>query len=122
MPLALRHQYTLALMAAAVLLVVYGVLAYFFLPLVWKRFEHQRALAGFSMVTRTADGIPGDAINVGLDRKIGDWSVDVRHEMKPSWSEPRALHRDVGQVIGDELANLGVAFDAGNDFQVDLRL
>jgi hypothetical protein len=66
MPLALRHEYTLALIAVAALLVVYGVLAYFFLPLVWKRYEHQKALAGFAMVTRTSDGIPGDPINVGL--------------------------------------------------------
>jgi LssY C-terminus len=66
MPLALRHQYTLAVIAVAALLVVYGVLAYFFLPLVWKRYEHQKALAGFAMVTRTSDGIPGDPINVGL--------------------------------------------------------
>jgi hypothetical protein len=66
MPLALRHDYTRALIAVAALLVVYGVLAYFFLPLVWKRYEHQKALAGFAMVTRTSDGIPGDPINVGL--------------------------------------------------------
>jgi LssY C-terminus len=63
---ALRHEYKLALVAVAALLIVYGVLAYFFLPLVWKRYEHQRALAGLSMVTRTGDGIPGDPINVGL--------------------------------------------------------
>jgi hypothetical protein len=66
MALALRHDYKLALTAVAVLLAVYGVLAYFFLPLVWKRYEHQKALAGFAMVTRTSDGIPGDPINVGL--------------------------------------------------------
>jgi hypothetical protein len=66
MPLALRHDYRLALTAVAVLLVVYGILAYFFLPLVWKRYEHQKALAGLSMVTRTGDGIPGDPINVGV--------------------------------------------------------
>jgi hypothetical protein len=66
MRFALRHDYTRALIAVAVLLVVYGVLAYFFLPLVWKRYEHQKALAGFAMVTRTGDGIPGDPINVGL--------------------------------------------------------
>jgi hypothetical protein len=54
------------LIAIGVLLIVYGVLAYFFLPLVWKRYEHQKALAGLSMVTRTSDGIPGDPINVGL--------------------------------------------------------
>jgi hypothetical protein len=66
MPLAFRHDSKLALTAAAVLIVVYGVLAYFFLPLVWKRYEHQRVLAGLSMLTRTGDGIPGDPINIGL--------------------------------------------------------
>ena len=56
----------MALVGVAALLVVYGVLAYFFLPLVWKRLDHQRALAGFSVVTRTNDRIPGDPINIGL--------------------------------------------------------
>jgi hypothetical protein len=64
--LELRHDYKLALTVAAALLVIYSVLAYFFLPLVWKRYEHQRALAGLSMITRTIEGIPGDPINIGL--------------------------------------------------------
>jgi hypothetical protein len=51
------------------ILVVYGVLAYIVLPLSWRHYEHQKGLAGLSMVTRTAQGIPGDAINVGL---VGD--------------------------------------------------
>jgi LssY C-terminus len=63
---ALRHEYRFVLLAVAALLVVYGVLAYFFLPLVWKRYEHEKALAGYSMVTRTSDRIPGDPINIGL--------------------------------------------------------
>jgi len=63
---ALRHDYKLALFSVAALLIVYGALAYFFLPLVWKRYEHEKALAGLSMVTRTGEGIPGDPINVGL--------------------------------------------------------
>jgi hypothetical protein len=63
---ALRHEYRLALFAVAALLIVYGVLAYFFLPLVWKRYEHEKALAGLTLVTRTSDGIPGDPINIGL--------------------------------------------------------
>jgi hypothetical protein len=66
MRLALRHEYKLALFAAAALLIVYGVLAYFFLPLVWKRYEHERALAGLTLVTRTSDRIPGDPINAAL--------------------------------------------------------
>jgi hypothetical protein len=36
------------------------------LPFAWTHFEHQKRLAGLSMVTRTAQGIPGDPINVGL--------------------------------------------------------
>jgi len=39
------------------------------LPTFWRHYEHQRPLATLSMVTRTAQGIPGDPINVGL---IGD--------------------------------------------------
>ena len=66
MRLALRHDYKLALFSVAALLIVYGVLAYFFLPLVWKRYEHEKALAGLSLVTRTSEGIPGDPINIGL--------------------------------------------------------
>jgi LssY C-terminus len=55
------------------LLTVYGLLAYFMLPLFWTHYEHQKALAGLPMVTMTPQGIPGDPINVGL---IGD-SKDV---------------------------------------------
>jgi hypothetical protein len=47
-------------------LVGYGVLAYILLPLGWRHYEHQKGLAGLTMLTRTAQGIPGDAINVGL--------------------------------------------------------
>lgn len=44
----------------------YGLIAYVILPLAWERYEHQPGLAGLPMVTRTPDGIPGDALNVGL--------------------------------------------------------
>jgi LssY C-terminus len=56
----------LALLAAVV---TYGALAYFVLPAIWTHHEHQKGLADLPMVTRTAQGIPGDPINVGL---IGD--------------------------------------------------
>ena len=45
--------------------VLYGLLAYFFIPLTWRHFEHQKGLAGLTMVTRTSADIPGDPINVG---------------------------------------------------------
>ena len=47
----------------------YTVLAYLALPALWSHYEHQRGLADLPMVTRTAQDIPGDPINVGL---IGD--------------------------------------------------
>ena len=40
--------------------------AYVILPLAWTHYEHQPKLAAAPMVTRTAQGIPGDALNVGL--------------------------------------------------------
>ncbi|MGH6778170.1 MAG: LssY C-terminal domain-containing protein [Bradyrhizobium sp.] len=49
--------------------VCYTLLAYVVLPALWTHHEHQKGLADKPMVTRTAQGIPGDPINVGL---IGD--------------------------------------------------
>lgn len=54
------------LMALAVILVAYGVIAYLLLPSFWRHYEHQRKLDGLPMVTVTAQGIPADPINVGL--------------------------------------------------------
>ncbi len=51
---------------------LYGFLAYVVLPLTWRHYEHQTALAGVTMLTRTATGIPGDPINVGLVGSKGD--------------------------------------------------
>lgn len=47
----------------------YGLLAYVLLPAFWTHYEHQKELADLPMVTRTAQDIPGDPINVGL---VGD--------------------------------------------------
>ena len=62
---ALRRDSELALIVLTVVLVGYGLLAYFLLPLTWRHYEHQKGLAGLDMVTRTGDDIPGDPINVG---------------------------------------------------------
>jgi hypothetical protein len=45
---------------------IYGLLAYIFLPLAWSHYEHQKGLQNLPMVTRTAQGIPGDPLNIGL--------------------------------------------------------
>jgi LssY C-terminus len=55
-----------ALMILLAIVVAYGALAYLVLPAIWTHHEHQKGLAELPMVTRTAQGIPGDPINVGL--------------------------------------------------------
>ncbi|MGC2811837.1 MAG: LssY C-terminal domain-containing protein [Bradyrhizobium sp.] len=45
---------------------LYVGLAYVVLPALWTHHEHEPGLASLPMVTRTASGIPGDALNVGL--------------------------------------------------------
>jgi hypothetical protein len=45
----------------------YVVLAYLLAPFFWRHFEHQPRLADMEATTRTALGLPGDAINVGLE-------------------------------------------------------
>jgi hypothetical protein len=57
------------LFVALALVLAYTALAYLALPRLWSHYEHQRGLADLPMVTRTAQDIPGDPINVGL---IGD--------------------------------------------------
>src|ERR1700733_1290635 len=56
----------LLLSSAGTIVGLYFLLAYIVLPLTWRHYEHQHALEGLTMVTRTANGIPGDPINVGL--------------------------------------------------------
>ena len=61
-----RSKLRVAVTVLAAVLIAYGILAYIVLPLSWTHYEHQKGLAGLTMVTRTAQDIPGDPINVGL--------------------------------------------------------
>jgi predicted outer membrane lipoprotein len=45
---------------------VWLALAYGILPAVWSHYEHHRGLEQSPRITRTADGAPGDPLNVGL--------------------------------------------------------
>ena len=49
--------------AAIAAVALYLALAYLLAPFFWRHFEHQPRLAGFEATTRTALGLPGDAIN-----------------------------------------------------------
>src|SRR4051794_13205659 len=58
-----RHRYFWFLVAVVG---AYLAVSYLILPAAWSRIEHEPGLSGRTMVTSTAEGIPGDAINVGL--------------------------------------------------------
>jgi hypothetical protein len=88
------------LLALAVVL-AYTALAYLALPALWSHHEHQRGLANLPMVTRTAQGIPGDPINVGL---IGD-KLDVLCAMHAAgWypADPVTLRSSI-EIVGSVL-------------------
>jgi LssY C-terminus len=79
----------------------YGFVAYLLLPTFWTHYEHQKRLAGLPMVTRTAQGIPGDPINVGL---IGD-DKDVLCAMEAAgWypADPVTLRSSIA-IVGSVL-------------------
>jgi hypothetical protein len=61
-----HHRLERVLLTALAVVVLYTAIAYFALPTFWTHHEHQKGLANMPMVTRTAQGIPGDPINVGL--------------------------------------------------------
>jgi len=63
-----RHRAKLerVLLSLLAIVLAYTVAAYLVLPALWTHYEHQRGLATLPMVTRTAQDIPGDAINIGL--------------------------------------------------------
>jgi hypothetical protein len=61
-----HHMWKRIAVVAGVLVVGYLVVAYFVLPIVWMRYtRHHPALADIPGITHTADGIPGDPLNVG---------------------------------------------------------
>jgi hypothetical protein len=79
----------------------YTLLAYLILPALWTHYEHQKDLATLPMVTRTAQGIPGDPINVGL---IGD-RLDVLCAMQAAgWypADPVTLRSSI-EIAGSVL-------------------
>ena len=73
---------------SALLIALYALAAYFALPLFWTHYEHQRRLADMPMATRTAQGIPGDPINVGL---IGDQNEVVCAMLAAKWHPADAI-------------------------------
>jgi hypothetical protein len=61
-----RRLLVRALTVVVALVVAWLLLAYLLLPALWRHYEHHPALENAPKTTRTAQGIPGDALNVGL--------------------------------------------------------
>jgi hypothetical protein len=64
-----RSRLERCLRVSLLLVIAYTLLAYLLLPAIWSHYEHQKDLATLPMITLTAQGIPGDPINIGL---VGD--------------------------------------------------
>ena len=61
-----RARLERVLLTLLAILLGYTLIAYIVLPAFWTHYERQKGLATLPMATRTAQGIPGDPINVGL--------------------------------------------------------
>lgn len=79
-------------------LIAYLVLSYLLLPALWSHHEHEPGLASLPMVTRTADDIPGDALNVGL---VGSRDDVIRAMRAAGWypADPITLRTSV-EIVG----------------------
>jgi hypothetical protein len=98
-----RRRLRLRVLGAGLLFCVaaYFALAYWLAPFFWRHFEHQQAIADFPMTTLTRLGIPGDALNVGLEGS----QEDVLCAMNAAgWSpaDPLTLKSSV-KIVGSVL-------------------
>jgi hypothetical protein len=77
------------------LVVAWLLLAYLILPALWRHYEHQPALENAPTTSRTAQGIPGDPLNVGL---IGTGQEVVRAMFGSGWdaADPITLESSIG--------------------------
>ena len=91
-----RARWLLLLVLASYLLA-----AYLLLPAFWTHYEHQKGLANLPMVTRTAQDIPGDPLNVSL---IGDHRDVICAMHKAGWypADPITLRSSIA-IVGSVL-------------------
>ena len=84
-----------ALKVVVALVIAWLLLAYLILPALWRHYEHQPALENAPKTSRTAQGIPGDPLNVGL---IGTEQELVRAMLGSGWdaADPITLKSSIG--------------------------
>jgi hypothetical protein len=81
-----------------VVIICYVAISYLILPATWSRVEHEPGLSKRNMVTSTAQGIPGDPINVGLIGSRED-VVSAFHEAGWYPADPITLRTSL-EIIG----------------------
>ncbi len=90
----LRRRVMVGLQLLAFLVGFWLLAAYFILPALWEHYEHHPALEDAPKTTRTAQGIPGDPLNVGL---VGSESDVVHAMLRAGWNpaDPIAFESSV---------------------------
>ena len=103
MPVVRRMKVRRWLVNFVAAILAYGVVAYVLLPLLWRHYEHQEGLASKPMITETADGIPGDPLNVGL---VGDEAEVRRIMLAAGWhpADPITLRSSIA-IAGSVVLN-----------------
>jgi hypothetical protein len=84
------------------LLVAWAVAAYLLVPWIWKvYFRHHRAFADVQRVTHTADGHPGDPLNIGL---VGTEAQIIRAMTAAGWypADPITFRSSV-RIVADSV-------------------
>ena len=89
------------LAAIAVPIALYLLLAYLILPALWSDYEHQPALRELPLRTTTAQGIPGDPLNVGLVGEAAEL-VPALHAAGWSPADPITLKTSI-EIAGSVL-------------------
>ncbi len=98
-----RRLLVRALIVVVALVVAWLLLAYLILPALWRHYEHHPALENVPKTTLTAQGIPGDPLNVGL---IGTEAELIHAIHGAGWDDAdpvtvRSSIRIAGSVLRD---------------------
>lgn len=91
-------------LAVGTIAIAWASMAYLVLPFALRHYEHQSALDGLQMTTRTADGLAGDPLNIGV---VGSQGELVTAMAAAGWSpaDPVTLRTSieiVGSVVFDK--------------------
>ncbi len=83
--------------------VAWAATAYVVLPMLWRHYEHNPAMADEPKTTTTGEGIPADPLNVGL---VGAQEEILQAHLKAGWfpADPITFHsamRIAARVLGN---------------------